>query len=156
MLSLENKKNSTFSFISEHVCLQFVFNFEISHIAAKMKFLLFLTLVCCAWLSVEAAASISRGQKRTSKCLINCAILDKTGKKNKIFFSVCKRGNCIDYCDIEKINLEPGEKFEEDCAIIKCGEDFSVYRESCGVHGGVNCTFSADYSLKYPGLHIKF
>lgn len=67
-------------------------------------------------------------------------------------FKVCHRGNCVDYCDIDYIELEPGETFEEDCAITKCGDDFSVTRESCGIlKNESNCTLTADYSLKYPG-----
>lgn len=69
----------------------------------------------------------------------------------KLNFSVCKRGSCIDYCDIENLFLEPGETFEKDCGIVRCLEDFSVVREGCGILKQGSCWLKPDFSIKYPG-----
>lgn len=69
--------------------------------------------------------------------------------------SVCKRGNCVDYCNLENVNLEPGEQYEENCTLIKCLEDFKFTQEGCGIANFQNCTLRPDFSVKYPGRSKK-
>lgn len=65
---------------------------------------------------------------------------------------VCKRGACLDYCDLERVNLEPGDTFEDSCTQTKCYEDFSATVVTCGVAvNAENCLLAPDYTLSFPG-----
>ena len=117
-----------------------------------MKLPIFLTFLSLLVYSVEAARRVEQGVKKTSKSIY----LFFNSQKLLLIIQcpVCKRGTCVDYCDIEKVNLEPGETFEEDCSIVTCGINFTITKESCGLNRNGNCSLTADYSLKYPGKYM--
>ncbi|KAG5682582.1 hypothetical protein PVAND_011927 [Polypedilum vanderplanki] len=74
-----------------------------------------------------------------------------TWRSEKSVKTVCQKGKCTDYCDIDGHLLEPGESIKTNqCTEIVCHSDFSSSGYSCGIAVLNGCKMSPDYSKKYP------
>jgi len=81
-----------------------------------------------------------------------CAVSISLPEKRK----VCSSGKCIDYCNIDEINLMPGEAATYSCNLVRCNEDYSINFESCGTAATDDCRrFGPDTTLEYPSCCNK-